>query len=71
MSDAVVERLGQLEEAVRRAADMLGRLREENDRLREENDRIRRDVTRLTEERRQILGQIDGILDEIAKLEIQ
>ena len=64
MSDGVVERLGQLEDAVRRAAEMLGRLREENDRL-------RKDVARLTEERRQILGHIDGILDEIAKLEIQ
>ena len=64
MSDGVVERLGQLEDAVRRAAEMLGRLREENDRL-------RRDVARLTEERRQIVGHIDSILDEIAKLEIQ
>ncbi len=64
MSDGVVERLGQLEDAVRRAAEMLGRLREENDRL-------RKDVARLTEERRQIVGHIDGILDEIAKLEIQ
>ena len=64
MSDGVVERLGQLEDAVRRAAEMLGRLREENEGL-------RRDVERLTEERRQVLGHIDGILDEIAKLEIQ
>jgi hypothetical protein len=63
MSDGVVERLGQLEDAVRRAAEMLSRLREENDRL-------RRDVARLTEERRQVVGHIDGILDEIAKLEI-
>ena len=64
MSDGVVERLGQLEEAVRRAAEMLTRLRDENDRL-------RKDVAQLTDERRQVLGQIDGILDEIAKLEIQ
>ena len=64
MSDAVVERLGQLEDAVRRAAEMLSRLREENERL-------RKDVARLTEERGQILGHIDGILDEIAKLDIQ
>jgi len=64
MSDGVVERLGQLEDAVRRAAEMLGRLREENEGL-------RRDVARLTEERRQIVGHIDSILDEIAKLEIQ
>jgi uncharacterized protein (DUF3084 family) len=63
MTDGVIERLGQLEEAVRRAAETLARLREENDRL-------RRDVARLTDERRQVLGQIDGILNEIAKLEI-
>jgi FtsZ-binding cell division protein ZapB len=63
MTDGVIERLGALEEAVRRAAETLTRLREENDRL-------RRDVARLTDERRQVLGQIDGILSEIAKLEI-
>jgi hypothetical protein len=28
-------------------------------------------VARLSDERRQILGQIDGILDEIAKLGIE
>ena len=64
MSDGVVERLGQLEDAVRRAAQMLGRLREENEGL-------RRDVARLTDERRQVVGHIDSILDEIAKLDIQ
>jgi FtsZ-binding cell division protein ZapB len=64
MSDGVVERLGQLEEAVRRAAESLTRLREENERLRS-------DVARLTDERRQVLGQIDGILEEIAKLDVE
>jgi FtsZ-binding cell division protein ZapB len=63
MAEGVLERLGQLEHAVRRAAETLARLREENDRL-------KREVARLTEDRKQILGQIDGILDEIAKLEI-
>ena len=63
MTDGVIERLGQLEEAVRRAAETLARLREENEGL-------RRDVARLTDERRQVLGQIDGILNEIAKLDV-
>ena len=63
MTDAVLERLGQLEEAVRRAAETLARLRLENEGL-------RRDVARLTDERRQVLGQIDSILTEIGKLEI-
>jgi uncharacterized protein (DUF3084 family) len=60
----VLERLGQLENAVRRAAEALARLREENVRL-------KRDLARLTDERRQVLSQIDGILADIAKLEIE
>jgi uncharacterized protein (DUF3084 family) len=64
MGDAVLERLGQLENAVRRAAEALARLREENVRL-------KRDLARLTDERRQVLSQIDGILADIAKLEIE
>ena len=63
MGDAVLDRLGQLENAVRRAAEALARLREENVGL-------KRDLTRLTDERRQVLSQIDGILEDIAKLEI-
>jgi predicted nuclease with TOPRIM domain len=63
MGDAVLDRLGQLENAVRRAAEALARLREENVRL-------KRDLARLTDERRQVLSQIDGILEDIAKLEI-
>ena len=64
MGDAVLERLGQLESAVRRAAETLARLREDNERL-------KREVARLTDERRQVVSQIDGILDDIAKLEIE
>jgi len=64
MGDAVLERLGQLENAVRRAAEALARLREENVGL-------KRDLARLTDERRQVLSQIDGILEDIAKLEIE
>ena len=64
MGDAVLERLGQLEHAVRRAAETLARLREENARL-------KREVARLTDERQQVVSQIDGILDDIAKLEIE
>jgi hypothetical protein len=59
--DEVLERLGQLEEAVRRAGEVLGRLREDNDRL-------RRDVARLEGERRQVVTQIDTILKDIGKL---
>jgi phage shock protein A len=59
--DEVLERLGQLEEAVRRAGETFGRLREENERL-------RRDVARLEGERRQVVTQIDTILKDIGKL---
>ncbi len=64
MGDAVLDRLGQLENAVRRAAEALARLREENVGL-------KRDLARLTDERRQVLNQIDGILEDIAKLAIE
>lgn len=63
MGDSVVDRLGQLEEAVRRAAEALGHLREENAQL-------KREMKRLGEERKQALGQVDGILKDIAKLEL-
>ena len=59
--DEVLERLGQLEEAVRRAGETLGRLREDNERL-------RREVARLEGERRQVVSQIDTILKDIGKL---
>ncbi len=61
-NDEVLERLGQLEEAVRRAAAVLGRMREDNERL-------RREVARLQAERKQAVTQIDAILSDIAKLE--
>ena len=63
MGDGIVERLAQLEEAVRRAAEALGHLREENAQL-------KREVKRLGEERKQALGQVDGILKDLAKLEL-
>ena len=65
MSDSVVaDRLSQLEEAVRRAGETLARLREDNDRL-------RRDVKRLEDERRQVLGQVDTILKDLGKLDLE
>ena len=63
MSESVVDRLTQLEEAVRRAAETLTRLRDENDRL-------RRDVKRLEDERRQMLGQVDALLKDLGKLDL-
>jgi len=63
MADGVLERLAQLEEAVRRASDSLVRLRDENEQL-------RREVARLGDERRQVVTQIDAILKDIGKLDL-
>jgi uncharacterized protein (DUF3084 family) len=59
----VLERLTQVEGAVRRAGEALARLREDNDRL-------RRVVKRLEDERRQVLSQVDAILKDIGKLDL-
>lgn len=63
MNDDLLERLSQLEAAVRRAGETLVRLREDNERL-------RRDVKRLEDERRQVLTQVDAILKDIARLDL-
>ncbi len=63
MDEGVLDRMALLEDAVRRAGEALVRVRDENERL-------KRDLTRLTDERRQVLGQIDSILNDIAKLEL-
>jgi phage shock protein A len=64
MADGVIERLTQLEEAVRRAGEAMAKLREENDRL-------KRDARRLEDERKQVLTQVDAILKDIAKLDLE
>jgi hypothetical protein len=64
MTDGVTEQLARLEEAVRRASDAIVRLRDENQRL-------RREAERREEERRQSLAQIDAILKDIAKLDLE
>lgn len=63
MNEEVLERLTQLEEAVRRAGETLTRLREDNDRL-------RRELKRLEDERRQVVGQVDAILRDLGKLDL-
>ncbi len=55
MTESLLERLTQLEEATRRAADTIARLREENG--------------RLQHERTQVLTQVDSILKDLAKLD--
>jgi phage shock protein A len=64
MADGVLERLTKLEDAVRRAGEAMAKLREENDRL-------KRDARRLEDERKQVLTQVDAILKDIAKLDLE
>jgi hypothetical protein len=63
MGDNVVERLSELESAVKRAAEAIGHLREQNAQL-------QREVRRLGDERRQVLNQVDMILKDIGKLDL-
>jgi predicted nuclease with TOPRIM domain len=63
MGDNVVERLSELESAVKRAAEAIGHLREENAQL-------KREMRRLGDERRQVLAQVDMILKDIGKLDL-
>ncbi len=63
MADGVLERLTQLETAVRRAGEAMAKLRDENERL-------RRDARRLEDERKQVLSQVDAILKDIGKLDL-
>jgi predicted nuclease with TOPRIM domain len=55
MTEPLLERLAELEAAVRRAAETIARLRDENQ--------------RLQQERKQVLTQIDAILKDLAKLD--
>jgi septal ring factor EnvC (AmiA/AmiB activator) len=76
--DAVVARLGQLESAIGKASDLLARLRDDNARLGrevarlgEENGQLKREVAKLGDERRQVIGQIDMLLKDIGKLDLE
>ena len=64
MADDVTGRLAQLEQAVQRAGAALGHLKDENARL-------KRELAQVGEERKQTLTQIDAILKDIAKLDLE
>jgi septal ring factor EnvC (AmiA/AmiB activator) len=76
--DVVVARLAQLENAVRKAAETLARLRDDNARLTgevkrlgEENAQLKREASKHGDERRQVLAQIDTLLKDIGKLDLE
>ena len=76
--DVVVARLAQLENAVRKTAETLARLRDDNarltgelKRLSEENAQLKREAGKHGDERRQVLAQIDTLLKDIGKLDLE
>ena len=76
--DVLSARLGQLENVIRKAVEAQARLREEHARLTadvkrlgDENAQLKREVTKLGDERRQVLGQIDTLLKDIGKLDLE
>jgi hypothetical protein len=69
--DIVLARLAQLENAVRKAGESLARLREDNARLIQDNAQLKREVAKHSEERRQVLSQIDTLLKDIGKLDLE
>ena len=81
MAEGLTERLEQLEKSVRRAAETITRLRKERDSLQAkvvgvetklaaaEGDRA--ELAGLRQERKEVLSQVDGILKELDRLDIQ
>ena len=57
MAEPLLERLAQLEAGVRQATEVIGKLRKENQ--------------RLLEERKQVLSQVESILNDLGDLEAQ
>jgi chromosome segregation ATPase len=81
MAEGLTERLEQLEKSVRRAAETITRLRKERDTLQAKVAGVeaklataegeRAELTSLRQERKEVLAQVDGILKELDRLDIQ
>jgi predicted nucleic acid-binding Zn-ribbon protein len=81
MAEGLTERLEQLEKSVRRAAETITRLRKERDSLQARvagleaklaaADGDRAELASLRQERKEVLSQVDGILKELDRLDIQ
>jgi septal ring factor EnvC (AmiA/AmiB activator) len=73
MDDAVTQRLAELEQHVRRAAEVIDRLRAERAELQARLQALeaeRAELRALRQERREVLAQVDAILKELDKLEL-
>lgn len=81
MAEGLTERLEQLEKSVRRAAETITRLRKERDNLQgkvagleaklQHVEGERAELTSLRQERKEVLAQVDGIIKELDRLDIQ
>jgi ABC-type transporter Mla subunit MlaD len=73
MAETLAERLEQLEQAVRRAAEAIARLKDERDALRAKVTGLeagQAELHRLKQERKEMLAQVDGMLKELDKLDL-
>jgi FtsZ-binding cell division protein ZapB len=81
MAEGLMERLDQLEKSARRAAETITRLRKERDGLQAKVAGLearltaaegeRAELVTLRQERKEVLAQVDGILKELDRLDIQ
>jgi septal ring factor EnvC (AmiA/AmiB activator) len=73
MTEPLVERVEELEKAVRRAAEVIVMLRKERDTLTSKlgtGDADRAELGRLRQERKDMLGQVNAMLKEMEKLDL-
>lgn len=73
MADNLGERLAELEQSVRRAAEIIAKLRSERDTLQARLEALepeRAELRTLRQERKELLAQVDGILKELDKIEL-
>ena len=81
MAEGLTERLEQLEKSARRAAETITRLRKERDNLQAKvagleaklhnADGERAELAGLRQERKEVLAQVDGILKELDRLDLE
>ncbi|HEY7870338.1 MAG TPA: cell division protein ZapB [Methylomirabilota bacterium] len=81
MAESLTERLEQLEKSARRAAETITRLRKERDGLQAKvagleaklhhADGERAELAGLRQERKEVLAQVDSILKELDRLDIE
>ena len=73
MADSLVQRLEQLEQSIKRAAEVIARLRLERDAFKARIDAFeteRTELRTLKQERKDMLTQVDAILRELDKIEL-